>query len=88
MRVSIRKLLIPNANQIIDMGNVTRPIGYISQDIYETCRDLGLDYEDAEYVVGLYNENLLFWHTGYYAEMRGIPWEIWKELRVRFEVIS
>lgn len=72
--------------QIMDTRDITTPNMYISQEIYETCIELGLTPEDASYMVDLYNQDLLFWGTGYYAEMRGIRWEIWKRLEQRFEV--
>lgn len=85
LHVVIRKHSLAGAIQVIDTSDITKPNGYISQEIYEVARELGLDEGDASYMVELYNQDLLFWGTGYYAELRGIPWEVWKELRNRFE---
>ena len=70
----------------IETKDITVPSGYISQEIYEEARLLGLSEDDAAYMVELYNEDLLFWGTGYYAEMRNVSWEVWKALRDKFEV--
>ena len=86
MKVLVRRLVIPDCNQIIDTENLTTPCGYISQEVYEASRELGLSEEDAAYMVHLYNVDLLFWGTGYFAEMRNISWEAWRTLRDRFEV--
>ena len=85
-RVVLRRLGLPDQVQVRFKSEVVHPNGYISQDIYECARSLGLDEEDATYVVTLYNDDLLFWGTGYYAEMRRIPWETWTNLRAQFEV--
>ncbi|HPS39185.1 MAG TPA: hypothetical protein PL124_07205 [Candidatus Cloacimonadota bacterium] len=86
MKVLFRKLIIPDCYQVIETKDITTPCGYISQEIYEASRELGLSEIDATYMVELYNVDLLFWGTGYYAELWGIPWEVWKTLRERFEV--
>lgn len=86
MRVQVRKLIIPDCYQIIETKNLTTPCGYISQEIYEASRELGLSEDDAAYMVHLYNTDLLFWRTGYYAEMRNISRKAWRTLRERFEV--
>jgi hypothetical protein len=47
MKVLVRKLIIPDCNQIIETKDITTPCGYISQEIYEASRELGLSEEDV-----------------------------------------
>ena len=47
MKVLVRKLAIPGCTQVIETKNLTTPCGYISQEIYEASRELGLSEEDV-----------------------------------------